>query len=52
MCSMVPSTILTLGTEQHQQLAQELNSSHVCINQVAIIIIVRYIIINVLILIA
>lgn len=34
MYSMVPSTILTLGTEQHHHLAEEFSSGNVCINKI------------------
>jgi len=34
MYSMVPSTVLALGTEQHYHLAGELSSGNVCINEI------------------
>lgn len=44
MYSMVPTTILALGTEQHHHLAGEFSNGNVCINKIIIIIIVKYII--------
>lgn len=34
MYSMVPSTLLALGTEQHYHLAGELSNGSVCINKI------------------
>lgn len=47
MYSMVPTTILALGTEQHHHLAGEFSSGNVCINKIIMIIIKYIIFINV-----
>lgn len=49
MFSMVPGTILALGTAQHHHLAAELSNGNVCINKTAIIIIKCLIFIEILI---